>query len=245
MAGRREQFGGALGVSAVVHATLVILAILLIRMTAVPAIRSEPVRLNVQYFPDVGPIGGGGGQPVPAPPRAVEVPRHAAASVVAATLQLDEPRPRLDAPIQTDAARVLQFAGSSVAMSTAPGGGGPGTGAGPGRGPGFGPGGDGGFGGGARRAGGDIVSPVLLRSVSPQYTTAAMIAKTQGTVELEAVVLANGRVGDVRIIRSLDRAGGLDAAAVAAARQWIFRPGTERGQPIDVLVTLVLDFRLH
>jgi protein TonB len=93
--------------------------------------------------------------------------------------------------------------------------------------------------------GGDIVAPTLVRSIEPLYTTAAMVAKIQGSVELEAVVLENGAVGDVHVTRSLDRTNGLDEAAIRAARQWVFRPGTERGRPIAVLVTLVIDFRLH
>jgi TonB family protein len=50
----------------------------------------------------------------------------------------------------------------------------------------------------------------------------------QGVVLLECVVLSNGTVADVRIIRSLDPAFGLDEEAVRAAKQWRFIPGKRR-----------------
>ena len=86
--------------------------------------------------------------------------------------------------------------------------------------------------------------PVLRREVKPSYTRDAMRAKIQGTVALEAVVLPNGRVGDVRVIRSLDSANGLDREAVSAAKRWLFRPGTLRGEPVPVIVRIDLTFTL-
>jgi TonB family protein len=80
----------------------------------------------------------------------------------------------------------------------------------------------------------------------PKYTGDAMRAKVQGTVELEAVVLPNGTVGDIRIVRSLDRITGLDDEAIRAARAWFFAPGRDAaGRPIPVFVTLILEFRIH
>ena len=71
-----------------------------------------------------------------------------------------------------------------------------------------------------------------------------MKARIQGSVVLEAVVLADGTVGDVRVMRSLDRDTGLDQAAVRAAREWRFEPGTLLGNPVPVIVILDLSFRL-
>jgi protein TonB len=72
-----------------------------------------------------------------------------------------------------------------------------------------------------------------------------MRAKLQGQVELEIVVLESGLVGDVRITESIDRASGLDDAAVAAAKQWRFKPGMKDGKPVATRVGLILEFRLH
>jgi len=49
----------------------------------------------------------------------------------------------------------------------------------------------------------------------------------------------------VRVVRSLDAIHGLDLEATRAAKQWVFRPGTRAGQPVDVLVRLLLEFAIH
>jgi TonB family protein len=73
-----------------------------------------------------------------------------------------------------------------------------------------------------------------------------MRAKIQGTVTLEAVVNADGTVGDVRVVRSLDRTHGLDLEAIKAAKLWFFRPATDReGRPVPIIVTLELLFTIH
>jgi protein TonB len=81
--------------------------------------------------------------------------------------------------------------------------------------------------------------------VRPNYTSEAMRAKVQGEVVIEAVVLPDGTVGEVKIVRSLDTNFGLDEEALKAARQWRFRPGTRFGDPVAVLVTIALTFTLR
>jgi len=46
------------------------------------------------------------------------------------------------------------------------------------------------------------------------------------------------------VVRSLDPTFGLDAQAVIAARQWIFKPGTKDGQPVAVRVMIEMTFTL-
>lgn len=209
-----------------------------------------------------GPGGGGGGSPAPAPRVPMQIPAHRPpAPIPVATTELKPepaPIPVLDAPIQTDLAKVLQASGSSAVSLAMYGGGGRGGGIGSGTGAGVGPGSGGGFGGGsgggvgtgfgrgAYRPGRGVSAPALLRLVHPKYTGQAMRAKVQGTVELEAVVLPNGSVGDIRVVRSLDRFHGLDDEAIAAAREWLFAPGRDaEGRPVPVLVTLLIEFRIH
>ncbi len=117
-----------------------------------------------------------------------------------------------------------------------------GNGMGEGVGPGIGEGEGGGFGGGAYRLGTGVVPPTLQRQVRPSYTDEALARKIQGSVELEVVILANGTVGPVRIIRSLDR--GLDLKAIEAVRQWKFKPGLFQSKPVDVLAVITVDFTL-
>jgi periplasmic protein TonB len=140
----------------------------------------------------------------------------------------------------------LPVGGVSLGTSTGPGSGGGvgegvGTGIGPGRGPGIGPGSGGGIGGGAYRLRGAVTAPRVITEVKPTYTNEALFQKIQGTVVIELVVQANGRPSDIRVVRSLDP-GGLDEHAIMAASQWRFEPGRLAGSPVDVLVTVMLDF---
>ena len=89
-----------------------------------------------------------------------------------------------------------------------------------------------------------VTLPTLVREVKPNYTPQAIGARIQGAVRLSAVVLSNGVVGDVTVIRSLDTQYGLDAQAVSAARQWLFNPGTKDGVPVAVRVTIEMSFTL-
>ena len=90
-----------------------------------------------------------------------------------------------------------------------------------------------------------MVQPRVTRHVEPKYTSEAMRAKITGEVELEVVIEANGTVGDMRVVKSLDRTFGLDEEAKKAAKQWLFRPATFQGKPVPIVVRLVLEFRLH
>ena len=114
---------------------------------------------------------------------------------------------------------------------------------------GHGPGEGGGSGGGVYRPGAGIRVPVPVREVKARYTADAMLARVEGSILLEVVVLPDGTVGEVRIVRSFDpRSGqdfGLDQAAVTAVRQWQFRPGRRFGQPVAVLVRLTVTFTLR
>lgn len=88
-----------------------------------------------------------------------------------------------------------------------------------------------------------VTSPVLVHEVKPQYTDDAKERKVQGTVELEEVITTDGTVrDDVRVIKSLDP--DLDAQAVTAAKQWLFKPGTKDGKPVNVMVRIEMSFTL-
>ena len=249
---------------------IVLLAIAWLASTAPrPATPADPPPIVRIALDDLHPLpaapgagGGGGGSPLPAPRVPMQIPPHRARAPIpvesAAPKTESAPIPVLDAPIQTDFATILQASGSSMVSLASYGGGGRGGGIGSGTGTGVGPGSGGGFGGGsgggvgtgfgrgAYRPGQGASAPTVIRLVQPKYTGLAMRAKVQGTVELEAVVLPNGSVGDVRVVKSLDRFHGLDDEAIAAAREWLFAPGRDReGRPVPVLVTLILEFRIH
>ena len=143
----------------------------------------------------------------------------------------------------------LPASGLMSGASTGPGSGGgvgtgSGTGVGSGRGPGLGPGAGGGTGGGIYRAGGAVSAPRLIKEVKPKYTREALVDRIQGTVVLEVIVTGDGCASQIRIVRSLDP-GGLDEEAVAAVTQWQFEPGRLGATPVNVLVTIMVDFALR
>lgn len=93
------------------------------------------------------------------------------------------------------------------------------------------------------RAGVDgVTAPKVVYKTQPSYTPEAKAARIQGTVELTAVVNAAGRTEEITVTRSLDP--GLNTNSVLALTQWIFEPGTKDGQPVDVAVTIDINFML-
>ena len=92
--------------------------------------------------------------------------------------------------------------------------------------------------------GNGVESPQLVRQVRPAYTEYAKRKKIEGVVVLQAVVLVDGTVGQVKVLRSLDPTYGLDQEALKAASQWRFVPGTRSGVPVAVQITIELTFRL-
>jgi protein TonB len=86
---------------------------------------------------------------------------------------------------------------------------------------------------------------VPISQPKPQYTAEAMRAKIQGRILLECVVYPNGTVGQIRMLRSLDPTFGLDLEAMKAAKNWTFKPGMRRGEPVAVLVTIEMAFTLR
>jgi len=250
---RGRTVGSAFGMSLAAHVVFLLLLIVCLTVQQAPVdTKAPPVKLNLVYMPVPGLGGGGGGDRAEASAKTIEVPQHELPKPVDINVTPVMPKPPtpelpvIDIPVQTNAADVLRYAGVSTSPSMTPGGGGPGTrGAGPGDDDGLGPGKRGGTGDGPRQPGGNVTTPTLVRSVDPKYTTGALTAKISGSVELEVIVLANGTVGPVKVIKSLDKVYGLDQEAINAARQWVFLPSTQDGKPVDVVVRFILDFHVR
>jgi len=250
-AGNQRHLTGALATSVVAHIGLAVLIILIIAFQPEREVREPPpIEYDLVYLQSPGPGGGGGGSPEPAPPaEKIEIPTPEEPEplpiVPPEPVPETPPVPVLTAPVTTNA-EVPRWQGETSISITPYSGGGRGRGLGPGSGDGVGPGEGGGFGGGAFQLGAGINNPVLVREVKPNYTSEAMRQKIQGWVYLDAVVRPDGTVDEVKIVRSLDRQFGLDDEAMRAARQWLFRPATNReGEPVAVIIRMELEFRLH
>ena len=92
------------------------------------------------------------------------------------------------------------------------------------------------------RVGGKVPQPALLQRVEPEYPSAAVEARVQGIVILETVVGEDGRVIEVRVLRSAGEV--LDRAAIAAIRQWRYAPLELNGVRARFLLTATLSFKL-
>ena len=231
---------------------------------SMPSTMSEPRQVpRLVFLLQPGPRGGGGGggtrQETRAPSKAQAPGRDRFTVAISraerqASRSDDASRQQqvlLDAkPLEAGNALFtgVPEASPSLPFSRGPGdgegaGGGTGSGIGLGTAPGIGPGSGGGFGGGAYRVGRGVVAPTLLKQVTPKYTADALRQRIQGVVALEVVVGREGTPTAIRVTRSLD--AGLDEEAVAAVRQWRFVPGRVGDAPVDVLVTVLLDFNVR
>jgi protein TonB len=93
------------------------------------------------------------------------------------------------------------------------------------------------------RVGGDIKPPVKVKNVPPVYPPAARQMRAQGSVIIEATIGVDGKVKDTKVVRSANNVL-LDNAAVAAVREWEFKPTVSNGQPVQVIATLPVNFSL-
>jgi TonB family protein len=270
---QRGRLSGAFGVSVVSHIALIIgglfLAAWLPTLTPIDARQLIPPPTDqIVWITEEGPGGGGGGGGNESiePPRLAEAKGEDKITVPVLTPpkvepirnpedQLPEQELFIPAKVMAAAEQFvpgviagMDSSNSTTAQGSGRGGGagtGVGTGIGPGRGSGLGPGSGGGFGGGAYRPGAGIQLPTVLYEKKPEYTADAMRAKIQGTVVLDCVVLPDGTIGEVEVVRSLDPTFGLDQEAVKAAKLWRFTPGRRQGKPVPVLVTIELTFTLR
>ena len=87
----------------------------------------------------------------------------------------------------------------------------------------------------------DLSSPVATSKVDPAYPLELMRQNLGGTVILYAVIRADGTVGSVRVLRSIDER--LDQYASDAIAKWKFDPATKNGAPVDVEATFWIPFR--
>lgn len=88
-----------------------------------------------------------------------------------------------------------------------------------------------------------ITPPRKIHDVPPIYPTVAQIARIEGMVILEATIDVDGRVQHARILRS-GPLQQLDEAALSAVRQWIYTPTRLNGQPVSVVMTVTVHFRV-
>ncbi len=90
--------------------------------------------------------------------------------------------------------------------------------------------------------GGNIKPPVKIKDVKPEYPPVALRERMQGVIILEVTIGTDGKVKDIKVIRSLPL---LADAAVAAVRGWEYRPTMVDGKAVQVITTIPVNFALQ
>jgi TonB family protein len=97
-------------------------------------------------------------------------------------------------------------------------------------------------GAGPVRVGGDIRPPTKVRHVDPVYPARAREAGVGGIVIIDATVGVDGSIRDARILRGQAL---LNQAALDAVSQWVFTPTLLNGAPVEVMMTVTINFTLQ
>lgn len=92
------------------------------------------------------------------------------------------------------------------------------------------------------RVGGDVKPPVKIKDVKPEYPRIAMDRRIQGVVLIEATIGTDGKVKETKVIRPLLL---LTDAAVAAVKGFEFKPTVIDGKPVQVIMTIPVNFVLQ
>lgn len=80
--------------------------------------------------------------------------------------------------------------------------------------------------------------PGLVKKVEPVYPPIARTARVEGTVVVDAVILKDGSVSEVKILSSSNKM--FDQAVIEAIQKWRYTPGSQ-----DVILTVSVNFTLR
>ncbi len=92
---------------------------------------------------------------------------------------------------------------------------------------------------GVFRVGGNVKAPRKIVDVKPIYPDEARAADVQGVVVLQITISEEGSVIDWSVIRSIPL---LDQAAIDAVSQWQFEPTLQNGEPVRVVMNVLINF---
>jgi protein TonB len=86
-----------------------------------------------------------------------------------------------------------------------------------------------------------VMSGNLIHKVQPEYPPLARQARIQGTVVLQAII---SREGTIEKLQAVSGHPMLVPAAMAAVRQWRYRPYLLNGVPVEVETQVTVNFLL-
>jgi TonB family protein len=92
----------------------------------------------------------------------------------------------------------------------------------------------------APQTGGDITPPLKVRDVWPVFPPGAVGGG--GIVILEGTIGTDGHVQNAKVLRGVREAPAFDQAALSALEQWLYAPALLNGSPVEVVVTVTMNF---
>ena len=93
--------------------------------------------------------------------------------------------------------------------------------------------------GASPKSGGQIQQAVLITKKDPEYPKLARQTGARGIVKLTATVGKDGHVKGVKVVSGHPM---LQAAAIDAVKQWVYKPTLLNGQPVETDTEIVLNF---
>ncbi len=87
----------------------------------------------------------------------------------------------------------------------------------------------------------EFKEPTRLKYVELVYPKAALDARVQGAVVLQATVGEDGKVRNIKVLKSIPL---LDQAAIDALSQWVYAPATRNGVAVAVEITVTISFSM-
>jgi len=90
---------------------------------------------------------------------------------------------------------------------------------------------------------GYLVAPLATEQSDPGYPLELIRAHVQGMVTLYAIIHADGRVSDIRVLDSPDER--LDPYAASALARWKFLPAERAGKPVALEAVVKIPFRVR
>lgn len=86
-----------------------------------------------------------------------------------------------------------------------------------------------------------VTKGLLIHRVEPAYPPLARAARVQGEVVLSALIDTNGQIQNLQLVSGHPM---LVPAALAAVKQWRYKPYLLNGQPVEVETTITVIFSL-
>jgi protein TonB len=90
--------------------------------------------------------------------------------------------------------------------------------------------------------GGKVTMARLIHRVDPLYPPLARQMRVSGVVELVGVIATGGRIRELKLLRGNPL---LAPAALEAVRQWVYEPTLLNGEPVELIATISVIFRLN